>query len=461
MSKPPPSRRAAQYLRMSTDRQPHSPANQASVIAAYALAKGYEIVRTYEDDAVSGTSARGREAFQSMLATVLGGRADFQVLLVYDVSRFGRFQDPDEAAHYEWLCRREGVRVEYCAEAIDYGSPAGALLKGLKRVMAAEYSRELGEKVRSAQRRLSAEGHWQYGRPGYGLRRRIVGADGRFGQVLEEGERGVDPREHTVLVAGPAREVALVRQMFTLCVRERRAPGAIARELNLGGKPGPGGRPWTGRRVRAVLTNPKYAGTLVTQRRRTPIGGRTTMLPQDMWVRADASAARIIGPRTFARAQAVIASQARPSDRDLLDTLSELAARHGVLTEPKLQALGVEFYRAYRHRFGSLRAAYGAIGYAAPKHHPKKMDDAAMLRGLAVLFLQAGDLTGKLIDAEPTIPSADHYRVRFGSLAAAYGRIGFLRLSDAELASPVGQARLVARDAIVRARASVGASQLG
>lgn len=251
--------RAAQYLRMSTDHQPNSPANQAAAIEAYALCRGYEVVRTYEDAGASGLSLRGRPAFQAMLQAVLSGQADFEVILVYDVSRFGRFQDPDEAAHYEWLCRSEGVRVEYCADGLSAGGLDGALLKGVKRAMAAEFSRELGEKVRSAQRRLAALGHWQHGAPGYGLRRRIVRAGGALGPILEDGERKVDPREHTILAAGPRKEVALVRQIFARCAQERLAPAAIARELNAGGHPGPGGGAWRARQVREILTNPKYA----------------------------------------------------------------------------------------------------------------------------------------------------------------------------------------------------------
>lgn len=38
---------------------------------------------------------------------------------VYDVSRGGRFQDTDESAHYEFLCRRAEIAVPYCAEQFE------------------------------------------------------------------------------------------------------------------------------------------------------------------------------------------------------------------------------------------------------------------------------------------------------------------------------------------------------
>ncbi|WP_442869571.1 recombinase family protein [Bradyrhizobium sp. CCBAU 11386] len=46
--------RAAQYVRMSTDRQQYSIANQLAVIAAYAAEHRLTIVRTYIDEGISG-----------------------------------------------------------------------------------------------------------------------------------------------------------------------------------------------------------------------------------------------------------------------------------------------------------------------------------------------------------------------------------------------------------------------
>jgi hypothetical protein len=78
--------------------------------------------------------------------------------MVYDVSRWGRFQDVDESAHYEFVCKRNGIKVAYCAEQFDNdGSLLSSIVKNIKRVMAAEYSRELGVKVRRA---LPDSGPW-------------------------------------------------------------------------------------------------------------------------------------------------------------------------------------------------------------------------------------------------------------------------------------------------------------
>ena len=108
--------RAAEYVRMSTDHQRYSTENQADAIREYAARTSIEIVRTYADHGKSGLSIAGRDAMKQMLADVEGRTCDFSLILVYDVSRWGRFQDTDESAYYEYKCKKAGVRVIYCAE---------------------------------------------------------------------------------------------------------------------------------------------------------------------------------------------------------------------------------------------------------------------------------------------------------------------------------------------------------
>src|SRR4051794_37976498 len=111
--------RAACYVRMSTEHQNYSIEHQHAALSAYAEERGYRIVRTYADEGISGLRLEGRDALKQLLADVLSGQADFSTILTYDVSRWGRFQDPDQSAHYEFICREAGVRIEYTAEPFD------------------------------------------------------------------------------------------------------------------------------------------------------------------------------------------------------------------------------------------------------------------------------------------------------------------------------------------------------
>jgi DNA invertase Pin-like site-specific DNA recombinase len=97
--------RAAEYVRMSTEHQQYSTENQAAKIREYAAQRNIEIVKTYADAGKSGLNIGGRLSLQALIKDVESGSADFQIILVYDVSRWGRFQDADESAYYEYICK--------------------------------------------------------------------------------------------------------------------------------------------------------------------------------------------------------------------------------------------------------------------------------------------------------------------------------------------------------------------
>jgi DNA invertase Pin-like site-specific DNA recombinase len=124
---------------MSTDHQKYSTENQLETIRHYAEQHGLEICRIYEDSGRSGLTVEGRDGLQRLMNDVQSRTSDFEAILVYDVSRWGRFQDADEGAYYEHLCSRAGIRVHYCGEQFDNdGSIGSILLKNVKRVMAGE-----------------------------------------------------------------------------------------------------------------------------------------------------------------------------------------------------------------------------------------------------------------------------------------------------------------------------------
>src|SRR6476660_3131510 len=181
---------AAEYVRMSTDHQQYSTENQHAVIQQFADEHGIVIVRSFIEEGKSGVGIQRRDALQDLLRTVESGQADFRTILVYDVSRWGRFQEPDEGAFYEFRCIRANITVQYCAEQFPTeNAPMGAVMKSLKRAMAGEYSRELSAKVFAGQCRLITLGYRQGGTPGYGLRRRLLDQHGRPKAILARGER--------------------------------------------------------------------------------------------------------------------------------------------------------------------------------------------------------------------------------------------------------------------------------
>jgi len=91
---------AAEYVRMSTEHQQYSLDNQSGFIREYANNKGITIIHTYNDAGKSGLNLAGRPGLKALLNDVMNHKINISLLLVYDVSRFGRFQDTHEAGHY-------------------------------------------------------------------------------------------------------------------------------------------------------------------------------------------------------------------------------------------------------------------------------------------------------------------------------------------------------------------------
>jgi DNA invertase Pin-like site-specific DNA recombinase len=110
-----PSTRAASYVRTATKPQQDSISNQVDAIRKYAKRCGLQIVKEYVDEGKSGLNVQNRESLTQLIRDVQSGQINFSFVLLYDASRWGRFQDADESAYYEYICRLAGVSVHYCA----------------------------------------------------------------------------------------------------------------------------------------------------------------------------------------------------------------------------------------------------------------------------------------------------------------------------------------------------------
>ncbi len=358
--------RAAMYVRMSTEHQQYSTENQADAIQKYASRRNLVVVKTFVDHGRSGLTLSGRSGLRELLEEVQSGTADYEAILVYDVSRWGRFQDSDESAYYEYRCKRAHVQVHYCAEPFENdGSPLSALLKTIKRSMAAEYSRELGVKVFAGQSRLTELGFRQGGLPGYGLRRQLVGLDGVVKQVLERGERKSIQNDRVILIPGPEEEVKVVQMIFDLYTDGGMGARRIARLLNEQGVPWVGRKKWTQDVVHTLLKSPKYVGTAVYNRTSFKLSKRFVRNPQSMWVRRDDAFKSIIPVGQFERAQLLMEQRSEClKDEDMLEQLRQLWKRVGRLTADLVQAeKGIPSVQAFLNHFGSFNNAYSLIGY--------------------------------------------------------------------------------------------------
>jgi DNA invertase Pin-like site-specific DNA recombinase len=364
--------RAAEYVRMSTDHQKYSTENQSEAIRQYAAQRGLEIVRTYADEGRSGLRLDGRDALKQLIDDVQSGRADFTTILVYDVSRWGRFQDADESAYYEYICKRAGISVQYCAEQFENdGSPVSTIVKGVKRAMAGEYSRELSVKVFTGQCRLIELGFRQGGAPGYGLRRSLIDQSGAVKGELARGEHKSIQTDRVVLMPGPPDEVEHVRLMYRSFVQEGKPEGEIADILNQRGVMTDLGRPWTRGTVHQVLINEKYVGNNVWNRGSFKLKKKRVRNSPEMWIRADGAFAPLIERSLFDAAQAIIRERSqRLTNEEMLEALQRLLKDRGYLSGIIIdEAELLPSSSAYQSRFGSLLRAYELVGYTPDRDY--------------------------------------------------------------------------------------------
>lgn len=376
--------RAAEYVRMSTEHQQYSTDNQSSAIRIYAERRGYEIVRTYADEGKSGLNLGGRRALQALLEDVESGQADFTALIVYDVSRWGRFQDPDEAASYELRCRRAGVQVHYCAEQFENdGSIGSSIIKTVKRAMAGEYSRELSVKVFAGQAHLIRLGFRQGGPAGYGLRRLLVDQAGTTKGTLGRGEHKSIATDRVILVPGPDAELETVREIYRLFVEAGWSEVQIADDLNRRGILSDLDRPWSRGAVHQLLINEKYIGNNVWARTSCKLKGAHVQNAPGDWIRADGAFAGIVEASSFAAAQAIIAARGdKLSDERMLELLAQILNQRGYLSGLIIdEAEDCPSSSSFRSRFGSLLRAYSLVGFE-PDHDYRYLETNRKLRTL-------------------------------------------------------------------------------
>lgn len=363
----------AEYLRMSTDQQEYSIAYQKVALTEYALAHHMQIVQTYIDSGCSGLRLKNRKALRQLLNDVIQ-RPKFRAIIVYDVSRWGRFQDPDEAAHYEFLCRQNGIPIHYCAEQFQNDQTiSSSIIKALKRSMAAEYSRELSVKVYSAQRRAAEAGYWVGSSAVFGFRRMLISPDGKPKHVLQDREAKCLRNDHVALVLGPPEEIEVVRLIYRLLLDEGLRPKEIVRELSRRGITCKG-KPWSFNGVKHVLTDPKYCGMQVWGTTESKLKSAPKPVPKERWVIASTRGPSIVDEDTFQRAQQLYYDRTdRKTNEELLRILWRLWQKAGFLTEALVELSRLTpSVSTYCRRFGSITRAFQLIGYRPPPSRIQK-----------------------------------------------------------------------------------------
>lgn len=352
---------AVGYARRSTDMQERSIPDQQAFVERWAKDNGYAIKRWFIDDAISGTSTKGRNAFEQLIATAENGR-DFETILCYDISRFSR-GGTNETGYYLHRLHLAGVNVVFTAEGIPEGDE-GELIQGVKSWQARQYSIKLARdsirgQLSNLRERKSAPG----GQPPYGYDKQHLTPDGQVLRTLrwlpDGSKREIGPDGRVIrtiagdvhvakakgdivrLVPSTPERVRAVQRMFELCVQGY-GYRSIAARLNEEGIPSMFGSHWNMSNIAQMLRNPVYCGSLVYNKRTEGslfgMSGSGTLRPKkgrrgsfknarEDWVIVPGVHEPLISQETFDAAQAAMAKRrfaggkARSMRRTLVSTL--------------------------------------------------------------------------------------------------------------------------------------------
>ena len=146
-------KRCAIYTRVSTKEQ--TVENQLMVLKEVAKLKGYEVVREYNDEGVSG--AKGRDERQGFDELIKGAiKKEFDIILTWDVSRLGRslkdlvsFLEDIQSAKCDLYIHQSGI---------DTSTASGKMMFQLLSVFS-EFERSMiRERVIAGQQRAKSQG---------------------------------------------------------------------------------------------------------------------------------------------------------------------------------------------------------------------------------------------------------------------------------------------------------------
>ena len=236
-------RKVAGYARVSTDSDEQYTSYEAQVDYFTRFIHshpGWDFVRVYTDEGISGVSTRRREGFNEMITDALAGKID--LIVTKSVSRFAR--NTVDSLTTIRLLKDHGTEVFFEKEGIWTFDGNGELLISIMSSIAQEESRSISENVT------------------WGHRKRM--ADGKFSLAYKT-FLGYDKGADGNLVVNPeeAKTVRLIYRKFM----EGMTPIGICRYLEGLGTPTPGGKKhWRESTILSILSNEKYKGDALLQK---------------------------------------------------------------------------------------------------------------------------------------------------------------------------------------------------
>ena len=344
--------------------------------------------------------------FNDMLDNWVKKRKDFDFVLCLDVSRWGRFQDIDLSATYSAEVKKHGKQVVYTTLGMPRpDDPLYPVYVQFERFRAAQQSKELSVKVFHGCIRIAQQGYWAGGKAPYGMDRLLLDEARNRLHVLAHGQKKSISNQRVTLTLGPEEQVSTVRRIFHEFIDLGFSLERIADGLNADGVRSAMGGLWNAGKVRRILTNIMYAGTLVYNKTTSKLKTPTRRNPVDQWVRTAGAIDPLVDQAIFDRAQAILAQAAlRYTPETMLLHLERIHREHGFLRPSLLRADELApSASTYTTHFRSLDVAYQQLFRAAASEIRVQVE--AMLRKQVESYDDFLVVNGKFtVLIQPSVP---------------------------------------------------------
>lgn len=297
-------RKAVAYYRHSAeDKQENSVPLQRDFVHDFLGKHDIEIIHEEADEGVSGLTAH-RPGFNRLFKEwILNSAApQFDYVVVYDVSRWGRFEDADEAGYYEFQCKQLGKEVVYARRGFSTEEQRGTtqMQTAFERWMSFQYSKKLSEDVIGGCLRISSQGYVVGGQAPYGLARLLLSAGDRKPiRIMQDGEHKCVANERIIFTPKGDHTTNTVVKIFDLFSAGRCDPEEIALSLNQEGLSSANRTDWDKSKVLRILCNPVYKGTLIYNKTWGRLHKKKRDNPMSHWVICDRAFEAVIEPERF------------------------------------------------------------------------------------------------------------------------------------------------------------------
>ena len=352
-------KRAIAYLRKSTDLQETSLEQQKEKVLEFAKEHSVRVIEIFAEEAC-GENVKGRPEFRKMIECCKSNE-DFQYVFVYDISRWGRFENPKEAVYWEVEVERAGRKVVFISEGFKEDNIGNSISNFVKSAEASEYLKNIRRQTTRGMIFNANKGFWMGGRPSYGYNRAIVD-NGKVIEVLLEGKQKNIKDQKIKLVINEAQAKA-VRTIFIMFAKQGLSVHSIVTHLNSQSQFVPArGRMWSKSSIWRILHNEVYIGTLVYNRENGhKRHGKHKYNPKEQWVMVKDAHEPIISMELWEMVKArtkqafvggrFTATGTRPSSDYLLSGLM------------KCGECGSNFHGRRYHRKSSITRIYRCGGY--------------------------------------------------------------------------------------------------